>query len=155
MKSFSNPGFGLLLLRLTVGGLFLYHGITKFQNMQGTIGFFASLGFPAFLAYLVAAVETVGGILMVLGLWTSVAGAALAIILAVAIFKTKLGGAFPKAELDVLLLVASLSVAFGGAGSCSLLRCFKRCDHKCDHSCGVSAPAASSAPAQNPPSARI
>ncbi len=144
MKSFSNQGFGLMLLRLALGGMFVYHGITKLQNMEGTIGFFASLGFPAFLAWLVAIVETVGGILLILGLWPMIAGLLLAIIMIVAILKTKLGGTFGAAEKDVLFLVSALTIAFSGAGSCSLVKCLKDCKHK-------DAPV-TSGPQQNPPS---
>ncbi len=151
MKIFSNQGFGLLLLRLTVGGIFLYHGITKFQNLEGTIGFFGKLGLAPFWAYLVATVETVGGALMVLGLWTTIVGLLFAVILIVALVKTKIGTvtSFSGAELDVVLLLASLSVAFAGAGSCSLIRCFKKCEHK---DAAVKAAPVASAPAANPPS---
>lgn len=141
MKSFSNQGFGILLLRLAIGGMFLYHGIGKLQNIQGTIEFFDKIGLPAFMAWVVALVETVGGALMVLGLWPMVVGLLFAIIMAVAIMKTKLGGGFVEAEKEIVILVASLALAFGGAGSCSLVRCFKDCKHK-------DAPAA----AQNTPS---
>ena len=147
MKIFSNQGFGLLLLRLTVGGIFLYHGITKFQNLEGTVGFFGSIGLAPFWAYLVATIETLGGALMVLGLWTTVVGLLFTVILVVALIKTKIGNvtSFSGAELDVVLLLASLSLAFAGAGSCSLVKCFKSCKHK-------DAVPAASAPVQNPPS---
>lgn len=153
MKIFSNQGFGLLLLRLTVGGLFLYHGITKLQNMDGTIGFFGSIGLAPFWAWLVAIVETAGGALMVLGLWTTIVGLLFAVILVMALIKTKIGNvtSFSGAELDVLLLLASLSLAFAGAGSCSLVKCFKKCEHK-DIPAPVAAATSAAAPTQNPPS---
>ncbi len=135
MKSFSNQGFGLLLLRLAIGGIFLYHGISKLQNMQGTIGFFDKLGLPAFMAWAVALIETVGGALMVVGLWPLAVGLLFAVIMAVAILKTKLGSGFAGAEKELLILVASLTLAFGGSGSCSIVRCLK--DHKLK---GASAP---------------
>ncbi len=143
MKLFSNPGYGLLLLRLMVGGVFLYHGITKLQNMQGTIGFFGSLGLPSFLAWTVALIESIGGALMVLGVWPMAVGALFALIMIGAIVKTKLGGSFMAAEKEVILLVCSLALAFGGAGACSLIKCIRHCTHK-DSSEAASAFASSS-----------
>ena len=145
MKIFSNQGFGLLLLRLAIGGLFLWHGITKFQNMDGTIAFFGSIGLAPFWAWVTATVETVGGALMVLGLWPTIVGLLFTVIMVVAIIKTKIGGEFGAAEKDILFLLSSLALVFGGAGSCSLVKCFKSCKHK-------DASAAASAPTQNPPS---
>lgn len=149
MKLFSNQAFGLLLLRLAIGGIFLYHGILKLQNMQGTIGFFDSLGFPAFMAWMVALIETVGGALMILGIWPMAVGLLFAAIMVVAILKTKLGGSFGAAEKEVIILVSSLTLAFGGAGSCSLIRCMKKCAHR--DGCNTESGNASEA-RQNPPS---
>jgi hypothetical protein len=48
----------LLLIRLSVAATFIVHGWQKIGNMEGTIGFFASLGFGAALTYAVAATES-------------------------------------------------------------------------------------------------
>ena len=63
--------YGTLLLRLTLGGLFLAHaGLKIFVfTPAGTAGFFASLGLPGWLAYVTIAWEVVGGIALVLGIW--------------------------------------------------------------------------------------
>lgn len=67
--------YGALLLRLTLAVAFLAHaGMKVFVfTPAGTAKFFASLGLPPALAYLTIAVETIGAIALILGLWTRVA----------------------------------------------------------------------------------
>lgn len=59
-----------LSLRITIGIMFLIHGLTKLLvfTPEGTANFFESLGLPRFLAYLIIAFEIGGGICLVLGL---------------------------------------------------------------------------------------
>jgi putative oxidoreductase len=124
MKSFSHracsPGFGLFLIRVALAVVFLVHGVMKLSNMDGTIGFFASLGMGAFWAWAVAIVETVGGALMLLGVWTTLTGIALAVIMLVSIFAVKWSMGYLAFELDFVLLLAALAVATSGAGKLSL-----------------------------------
>lgn len=66
------------LLRVSMGVLFLAHaGLKVFVfTPAGTAGFFASLGLPGPLAYLVIAAELLGGIALILGVysrWVSLA----------------------------------------------------------------------------------
>lgn len=67
-----NSEFAALILRVTMGVLFLAHAWLKLVifTPAGTVGFFESLGFPGFLAYLVIAAELLGGIALILGVWT-------------------------------------------------------------------------------------
>lgn len=70
--------YGALLLRLTLGGVLLSHGLLKVlgYSLPGTVEFFASLGFPGYLAYPVVLGEVAGGLLLILGLysrWVSLA----------------------------------------------------------------------------------
>ncbi len=116
-----HKALGLLLVRLALGGAFLYHGYGKLMDMEGTISFFSSLGFNSFLAYVVAIVETVGGIAIILGVGTGLAGILLAIVMVVAILKVKLpNGGITKAEIDLVLLALSLGIIFTGPGKYSL-----------------------------------
>jgi len=64
--------YGALLLRVVMGVFFLVHAGAKFFifTPAGTAAFFGSLGLPPALAYLVMAVETLGGIALILGVWT-------------------------------------------------------------------------------------
>lgn len=97
----------------------MYHGITKFGSMEGVIGFFQTLGFAPFLAYLVATIETLGGLLLILGIFPRVVASLFAVIMLVAIFKVK-GGDFKKAELDVVLLFVSAAIFCLDTGSIKL-----------------------------------
>ena len=77
-----------LLLRLTLGGLFLAHAGLKLLvfTPAGTAKFFASLGLPPALAFLVIAAEIIGGLALILGVWARIAAIALTPILLGAIF---------------------------------------------------------------------
>ena len=71
--------YGVLLLRLSLGAMFLAHGLVLkvlTYGLPGTARFFASAGLPGWLAYATAAAETVGGILLLLGVqsrWVALA----------------------------------------------------------------------------------
>ncbi|HAQ07982.1 MAG TPA: DoxX family protein [Bacillus bacterium] len=106
------------ILRLVLGATFLVHGAAKFQGgIENTAGFFESLGFPGFSAYIVALVELVGGLAMLLGVGTRVISILFAIVLAVAVIKVKLAGGFlgngqmAGYELDLALLAISIFLA--------------------------------------------
>jgi putative oxidoreductase len=64
---------GDTLLRVALGIMFLAHSVVlKYFTftLAGTAQYFASIGLPAALAYVVFAAEAVGGVLLVLGLYT-------------------------------------------------------------------------------------
>ena len=64
--------YAATLLRISLGSLALAHGLLKILvfTPAGTVGFFASLGLPAFLAYATIGVEVVGGIALIAGVFT-------------------------------------------------------------------------------------
>ena len=84
----SNPDLAASILRVALGILFLAHaGLKIFVfTPAGTAGFFQSLGFPGPLAYLVIAAEVLGGVALILGLWTRWVSLALVPILLGAIY---------------------------------------------------------------------
>jgi uncharacterized membrane protein YphA (DoxX/SURF4 family) len=108
---------GLLLLRVVLGLVFLVHGRAKFQGgIEKTVGFFATLGLPGFLAYVVAVIELVGGLLMILGLGTRVISALFALVMLGAILTAKLSAGFLGGyELDLILLAASVCLLLAGS----------------------------------------
>ena len=67
-----NSDYAATLLRLTLGTIFLSHGLWKVLTLglPTTVGYFASQGFPGWTAYLVVAAEIGGGVLMILGVQT-------------------------------------------------------------------------------------
>lgn len=79
----SGPEIAAFVLRVSMGVLFLAHaGLKIFVfTPHGTAGFFESLGLPGALAYAVIAGELVGGIALMLGLWTRYVSLALLPIL--------------------------------------------------------------------------
>ncbi|MFC3704925.1 DoxX family protein [Devosia honganensis] len=79
----SSADLAATLLRVSTGGLFLAHAWLKLviYTPAGTVGFFESLGFPGFLAYLVIAAELVGGVALIAGVRTRWASLALVPIL--------------------------------------------------------------------------
>jgi putative oxidoreductase len=63
--------YGVLLLRVSLGVLFLAHVALKIFvfTVPGTVGFFQSLGLPAVIAYGVMALELLGGIALIIGFY--------------------------------------------------------------------------------------
>lgn len=63
--------YGVTLLRVTLGVLFLAHVALKIFvfTPAGFVNYFASLGLPAVLAYAVMALEVIGGIALILGIY--------------------------------------------------------------------------------------
>lgn len=72
MDSTRLAPYAATLLRVSLGALALAHGLLKILvfTPAGTVGFFASLGLPAFLAYATIAVEVVGGLALIAGVFT-------------------------------------------------------------------------------------
>lgn len=118
---------GLFLVRLAVGVPFLMHGIQKLQGMDMVVGFFDKLGLPAFLAWLVAIIETVGGAALILGAFTGISGTLLAIIMVGAVLTAKKAAPFLGGwEIDFVLFAAALGAAFLGSGRYSVMSLIKK-----------------------------
>jgi putative oxidoreductase len=125
------PALAQPVLRLAVGPIMAYHGYQKIdQGVAGFADFIASLGVPAptFFAYAVTALELGGGLLIVAGLLTRVWALLVAIEMVFTTWLVKLdvGLIAPStqpgvgAELDLLILTASLAIVFLGPGRLSI-----------------------------------
>jgi putative oxidoreductase len=88
--------YAALLLRVSLGALFLAHaGLKLFVfTPAGTAQFFGSVGLPPALAYVTITAEVLGGIALILGLWTRVVAIAVTPILLGAIFTVHGGAGF-------------------------------------------------------------
>jgi putative oxidoreductase len=123
---------GAFILRIILGLSFFIHGFVKFQGgIEYTAQFFASIGVPGFLAYVVATIELVGGILMILGLGTRIVGLVFAALMIGAIFTAKLSVGFIGVqgagyELDLAFLAMSLYLMITGSSFLSLDQRFTR-----------------------------
>lgn len=65
--------YAALILRVSLGLMLLAHGLILKVftfTIPGTVGFFQSLGYPGLFAYLVILGEILGGIALILGVWT-------------------------------------------------------------------------------------
>jgi putative oxidoreductase len=68
----SERNYGALILRLALGTMFVAHALLKYLvfTLPGTVAFFESLGLPGFFAHLTILAELVGGVLLILGVYT-------------------------------------------------------------------------------------
>jgi putative oxidoreductase len=82
----------ILLIRLMVGGVFLWEGILKFVYTNQGVGRFTKLGFPApeLLAHFVAYLEIFGGLLLIFGFLTRLIAVPFIIEMLVAMASTKI-----------------------------------------------------------------
>jgi putative oxidoreductase len=117
----------LLLLRLGLGIIFIYHGFPKlFTHTQEAVAAFPHMGFPSYFAYIAGIVEFFGGCLLIAGLFTRIAGLLIAGEMAIAILKVHLpesglmgvGGY----QLPLALAVGAFALVATGAGAISLDR---------------------------------
>ena len=119
-----NKNLALLLLRIGVGVIFIVAGWGKLTGIENIQGFFGDIGIPlpGIMAWVVAVVEFVGGIMVLVGYKVEIPAILLAFIMVVAIFTTKLGGdgGFSAMRLDLMLLLTSLALSIMGSGSYSL-----------------------------------
>lgn len=123
---------GILLVRVVVGAVMSAHGAQKLfgwfggYGLKGTGGFFEQLGFRPGVAFAAAAglSEFVGGLLLILGLFTPLGAAAVLGAMIVASVSVHLKGGFFATnngiELPFLYGLISLGLIFIGAGRYSL-----------------------------------
>jgi len=115
---------GATLLRISLGVMYLTHGVVLkvfMYGLAGTAGFFGSIGLPPVTAYAVIAAEAIGGVLLILNVRTRWVALGLVPILIGAtwvhagngwVFSNEGGGW----EYPVFLIVASIVVALQAPG---------------------------------------
>jgi len=91
----------ILIIRLMAGSVFFWEGILKFVYVNQGVGRFTKLGFPfpETTAHLVATGEIIGGLLLILGLWTRITAFYFIIQMIVAVFSTKISLYFGTSPL--------------------------------------------------------
>ena len=119
----------LLLVRVSVGGLMLLHGIDKLRHgMTGIEELLASKGLPEAMAYGVYVGEVLAPLLLILGVFGRFAGLIVAFNMAMAIWLAHSGrllaeqGGGLEAEVPLLYLCGALAIFFAGSGRYSLRR---------------------------------
>ncbi|AMO23234.1 DoxX family protein [Ramlibacter solisilvae] len=123
--------YAALLLRVTCGVLFVLHGAyLKFFvfTMAGTTKFFASLGLPEWLAWTVMLYETIGGIALILGIYTRWVALFFAVHLLVITFFVHIGNGWVFSnkgggyEFPLFWAIVCIALAMMGGGAASAVR---------------------------------
>jgi putative oxidoreductase len=111
---------GLLILRVTLGVSFIYHGYPKLSDPAHALKAFPSFGFPSYFAYAFGILEVFGGGLLIAGLFTRGAALLLAIETGLVLARTVLPStgiyAFGRYEMPLLLGAMALALVTTGAG---------------------------------------
>lgn len=118
-----------IIMRVVMGIIFMIHGIAKFQmGLSNVEAWFNSIGLPGFLAYVVAILELVGGIMLIVGLFTRYVSGLFVIMLIGAIVTTKLSagllgnGQMSGYELDLGFMLVSLYLVVADQSTLSVDR---------------------------------
>jgi putative oxidoreductase len=123
---------GPLVMRLVVGYVFMLTGWSKLNNLPQMIQNFTEWGipFPNILTPFVSGVEFFGGILLILGLFTRIPAAMLAVVMLVAIKAAKWENVDSLETLlgfeEMTYFAAFLWLAIAGPGAASLDRLLLR-----------------------------
>jgi len=137
VASLDHLSMGLMLLRLVLGAVFFAHGAQKVfgwfggYGLSGTVGYFRNVvHVPAPLAYLGPFVEFVGGVALILGIFTKFAALGIFLMMLVATIKVHLPAGFFLSgkgdgkgqgyEFTLTLAVVSLVLVILGGGIYSL-----------------------------------
>lgn len=121
--------YAALILRVTLGALLIAHGVylkAILFGMAGVAGYFQSLGLPGWFAWPVMLYETIGGAMLILGIFTRPAAAFLGVHLLAAawfghsgngwLFQSQGGGW----EYPLMWSMALFSLALIGDGAMAL-----------------------------------
>jgi len=122
--------YGLAILRVVLGIAMALHGLAKLSGgVGGVAGFLGTLGvpLPGLMAWVVTIVELVGGILLIVGFLTQIAGVLIALdMLGAILFAFILRGSpFLENgaitwEKEAVFGVAALCLALAGPGAWSV-----------------------------------
>jgi putative oxidoreductase len=123
----NSADYGITLLRIALATMFIAHGLLKVLvfTLPGTAGFFESVGFPGFLAYIVAPGEIIAGLALLVGFRTRlVAAAMIPLLLGATLVHAGNGWVFSSAkggwEYPAYLVIAALAQSLLGSGVLSL-----------------------------------
>ncbi len=121
-----GDSLGKLILRLSLGGMMLLHGVPKLMDpssLQPIGGKLAELGLPEVLAYGVYAGEILAPVLIIIGLFTRIGGLLIAVNMVIAIILMHMGELMQlnqyggwALELQGFYLFCGLAIMFMGGG---------------------------------------
>lgn len=130
MKAINRIDHGIALLRISFGVMLFAHGfVLKLLTfgLAGTAGFFESIGYPGWTAYAVFALETFGGLALIMGIGTRwVAAVMLPVLIGALFVHSGNGWVFSNEgggwEYPLYLIVLAVAQFLLGAGAFSLDR---------------------------------
>lgn len=112
---------GLLVLRLAVAAIFLYHAMPKLTNAKGMA---QMVGMPAVMILMLGAVELLSSVGLIIGFYTRLSALILGIVMvgAIGMKVMKWGAPFAAMdktgwEFDLILLAANITILLGGGGT--------------------------------------
>ena len=112
---------GLLILRLAVAIIFIYHAMPKLKNAKGMA---QAIGMPAGMILMLGLVEFFSSVGLIVGFYTQLAALLLAIVMVGAIGMKTMKWNVPFAamdktgwEFDLILLASNIAILLGGGGS--------------------------------------
>jgi len=126
-----RPDVGLLVLRIAVAVIVIFHGLFKLKHGVAWIGGpLGKLGLPAWLAYGTYVAELIAPVLLVLGIlarWAALAIAfdmftAMLLVLRPRIAMISPSGGGWGVELEALICLSALTIAIAGTGRFAALR---------------------------------
>jgi len=113
--------FAPLPLRIIAGIGFMMHGLPKLLDISNTQNSFTNMGLPPELAIIIGLLEFIGGLAILLGVFTRIVAGLLAIDMIGAILLVKLSKGFIDGyELDLLYLAIMISLMLTGPGNLSI-----------------------------------
>lgn len=121
-----SPDVGRLILRLSVGGLMLFHGIAKIMH-PGSLDFIGAMlssnGLPAIIAYGIYIGEVLAPLMVIVGYQARFGGLIIVVNMVLALYLAHSGDFFSLSEhggwaieLQMFYLLSALSVMFLGSG---------------------------------------
>lgn len=116
-------GTWIVILRVALGMLLVYHGASKV--FEGTVALtekLTSYGWPlaGFQSFLATYTEFLGGVLLIVGLFTRPAAIMCMGLFSIIVFVFFMNDPFSKKELPVVFLLLSMLVFFFGPGRVSV-----------------------------------
>ena len=114
-------------IRAAIGVIFIVQGSGKFDS--GVAGFLTNIGLPVELQIPIALAETIGGILLIIGVLSRISSSILSIIILGAIFHVK-GASNLTGEggyaIDLMILAGVLLIIVAGPGRVSISHVAKK-----------------------------
>ncbi len=114
-------------IRAAIGVIFIVQGSGKFS--PGFAGFLTNIGLPVEMQIPIALAETIGGILLIIGVLSRISSSILCIIILGAIFHVK-GASNLTGEggyaIDLMILAGCLAIIVAGPGRVSISHIAKK-----------------------------